>query len=86
VVVKNYTLVFVNDKGRRIGEGHHRAKLADSDVDLVLYLRDAGLSYQAIADKFDDIPGGVSRFTIRDLIKGRRRAQTPYATRRVPKR
>ena len=32
--------VRVNEHGRRIGEDHHRAKLSDADVDLILELRD----------------------------------------------
>ena len=78
-----YKMVFVNDQGKRIGQDHHRAKLTDSDIDLIFELRDAGLSYLEIAGKFDDIEGGISRSTIRDIIKGRRRAQLPAATRRV---
>jgi hypothetical protein len=78
-----YKLVFVNDSGKRIGEDHHRAKLTDKDTELVFYLRDAGLSYLQIAQKFDDIDGGISRSTIRDIIKGRRRNQVPAATKRV---
>lgn len=78
-----YKLVFVNEHGKRIGQDHHRAKLTDADIDLVFELREAGLSYTAIAGKFDDIEGGISRSTIRDVLKGRRRAQLPAATKRV---
>lgn len=81
-----YKLVFVNEKGKRIGEDHHRAKLTDADIDLVFYLHEAGLSYRQIAEKFDDIAGGISRSTIRDVLKGRRRAQVPAATKRVLER
>ena len=76
-------LVFVNDKGKRIGQDHHRAKLTDPDIELVFELRAAGLSYQVIADKFDDIPGGIGKSTIRDILSGARRAQIPAATKRV---
>jgi DNA invertase Pin-like site-specific DNA recombinase len=79
----SFKLVFVNDKGKRIGEGHHRAKLTDKDIDLVFELRDMGLSYSTIAGKFDDIPGGVSRSTVRKILKGQTRAQVPAATKRV---
>jgi hypothetical protein len=78
-----YKLVFVNDKGKRIGEDHHRAKLTDADVELVFELREAGLSYAQIAGKFDDIPGGIAKSTIRDILTGRKRAQVPAATKRV---
>lgn len=78
-----YKLVLVNENGKRIGEDHHRAKLTNADIELVFYLREAGLSYKAIAEKFDDIPGGISREAVRDILKGRRRAQVPAATKRV---
>lgn len=78
-----YKLVLVNATGNRIGEDHQRAKLTNADVELVFYLREAGLSYKAIADKFDDLPGGISRTTVRDILKGRRRAQVPAATKKV---
>lgn len=66
----------VNARGFRIGESHHRAKLTEDDVDLILYLRDEGLSYAAIAGKFDD-GMTVSKSTVRDICQGRIRAQTP---------
>lgn len=78
-----YKLVFVNEGGKRIGQDHHRAKLTDSDIELVFYLREAGLSYRQIAGKFDDIPGGISKSTIRDILKGYKRAQVPAAVKRV---
>lgn len=68
--------VAVNSAGYRIGEGHHRAKLTDDDVDLILYLRDEGLSYAQIAAKFDD-GISVSKSTVRDICLGRIRAQLP---------
>jgi hypothetical protein len=78
-----YKLVFVNERGKRIGQDHHRAKLTDADIDQIFYLREAGLSYLEIARKFDDVVGGISRSTIRDILKGRRRGQLPAATKRV---
>jgi len=78
-----YKLVFVNALGKRIGQDHHRAKLPDEAIDQIFYLREAGLSYSEIAAKFDDIPGGVSKSTVRDVLKGRRRGQVPAATKRV---
>ena len=70
------TLAF-NDRGCRVGETHHRAKLTDADIDQILELRELGLSYRQIAEKFDDIPGGISKSTVRDIVKCRIRAQTP---------
>lgn len=58
--------------GKRVGETHPRAKLSDHDVDLIRELGDPEdpdrLSYSVIADKF-----GVSKSTVRDIIKCRRR-------------
>lgn len=68
--------VAVNAAGYRIGESHHRAKLTDEDVDLILYLRDEGLSYAEIAAKFDDSVT-VSKSTVRDICLGRIRGQLP---------
>lgn len=68
-------LIRVNEGGRRIGEDHHRAKLTDADVAQVYAMLDAGMGYARIAKKFDDIPGGVSKSTIRDIAKGHTRAQ-----------
>lgn len=69
-------LVAINEQGKRIGETHHRAKLSDADVDCILELRAAGLSFGAIASKWD---AGVtiSKSTVRDICTGRIRAQTP---------
>lgn len=78
-----YKMVFVNEAGKRIGQDHHRAKLTDADVDLIFYLREAGLSIGQIAKKFDDVPGGISKSTVFDVLKGRRRGQVPAATKRV---
>ncbi len=69
-------LIAVNARGHRVGESHHRAKLSDADVDLILYLRDAGLTYAAIAAKFDD-GISISKSTVRDICLGRIRAQHP---------
>lgn len=68
--------IAVNGRGYRIGESHHRAKLADADIELILYLREEGLTYAAIAAKFDD-GVTVSKSTVRDVVKGRIRAQFP---------
>lgn len=69
-------LVGVNSYGYRVGESHHRAKLSDADVELILYLREAGLSFAEIAGKFDD-GYTVSKSTVRDVCSGRIRGQAP---------
>lgn len=78
-VAKRYKLVGFNENGSRVGETHHRARLTDHDVDLIRELRDEGLTYQNIADKFE-----VSKSTVRDIVKCRRRWQRPDRWKRVP--
>jgi DNA-binding NarL/FixJ family response regulator len=71
-------LVTLNENGRRIGQSHPRAKLLDSEVDQVLELLDAGLSYAQVAEKFD-----VSKSCIAHIATGRRRGQCVQRTVRV---
>lgn len=75
---------WINYCGRRIGEGHHRAKLSDADVEQVLALREEGLGYTAIARKLDHVPGGVAKSTVRDICTGQTRAQLCAGIRREP--
>jgi hypothetical protein len=74
-------LAAVNDNGRVIGESHPRAKLTDADVDLILELRDAGLSLGQIAAKFE-----VARSTVADICNGRTRSHTVMGHRLMPAR
>jgi DNA-binding NarL/FixJ family response regulator len=71
-------LVSLNDSGRRIGQEHPRAKLLDAEVEQVLELLDAGLSYSAVARKMD-----VSKSCIAHIATGRRRGQTVVRVVRV---
>lgn len=68
--------VGVNDRGYAVGEAHHRAKLTDADIETILWLREQGLSYGAIAKKFD---AGVtiSKSQVRNICTGHCRGQTP---------
>lgn len=68
-------LIGVDERGVRVGETHHRAKLSDADIDLIRDLAEAGLSYRQIAEKFDDGGPVPSKSTIRDVVKCRRRYQ-----------
>lgn len=63
--------IAVNEKGYRIGESHHKAKVTNHEVDLILALNAAGFGYKRIAQKFD-----ISVPSVRDIIKGRRRNHT----------
>ena len=85
-------MVSINARARRryievngrlcvVGETHHRAKLTDADVDLIHTLHEAGLSQRQIASKFDDLPGGISRSTVRDVLSGRIRGNAPMPER-----
>lgn len=65
------THVALNEEGRRIGEGHPRAKLLDAEVDQVLELIADGYSYAAVAEKMD-----VSKSCVAHIASGRRRSQT----------
>lgn len=58
-----------NARGYRIGETHQNAKLSDSDVELIRCLRDEGLTYREITEKFP----GTSYWTIRDIADYRTR-------------
>lgn len=65
--------VLVNEKGRRIGETHPRAKLTDHEIDLIRDLAEdtvdpdtgavvlRGLSMEQIAAKFEVTKGYVSK-------------------------
>lgn len=76
-------IVALNERGRRIGETHPRARWTDADVELVLALRDEGLSYREISRKFDDTPRGYMPVsTVRDICKGLIRAQIPAGFKR----
>lgn len=69
-------VIAVNEKGYRLGEDHHRAKLTDHEVGLVLELLDEGMSERLVAEKME-----ISRRTVRDIKAGRIRCQTPAAYR-----
>lgn len=71
-------LVALNDSGRRIGQEHPRAKLLDDEVEQVLALLEAGLSYSEVAKKMD-----VSKSCIAHIATGRRRGQTVVRVVRV---
>lgn len=61
-------VVGVNERGMRVGQWHHRAKLTDTEVDKLLELRDAGWGYKKLAKKFD-----ISVRHVRDILAGKKR-------------
>ena len=63
-------IVAVNESGLRIGEDHQNAKLTNSDVDLIRSMHEDGISYKAIAEKFE-----VSKWAIGRICRYERRAQ-----------
>lgn len=63
--------VAVNECGYRIGEDHHNSRYTDSEVEMVLTLRDEGLSYGEIMRMME-----IPKSTVRDICKARRRCQT----------
>lgn len=75
-------LIGVNERGHRCGETHHRAKLSDDDVELILYLHASGLTFSEIARKWDD-GVTISKSTVRDICRGRRRVTWPVKWRAV---
>lgn len=75
--MKIYVDIAYNDKGRRIGSGHPRAKFTDADVEHVLMLRTTGMTAREIADKME-----MSESTVRSYIRGVRRSQPPMAWKR----
>jgi hypothetical protein len=62
--------VKLNERGNRIGDSNPRAELSDSEVDLMLRLREEGHSYGWLRDKFE-----VAKSTVQDICSGRRRGQ-----------
>jgi len=74
-----------NDRGRVIGEHHHSAKLSEADIELILVLREAGLSYRQISEKFDTDPR-VSKSMVCAVCTGARRRQTTMGHKRVQPR
>ena len=61
-----------NAAGRRIGEGHPRARYADCEVVVIQRLADAGIERRAISEFL-----GVPYSTVRAIVNGRMRCQSP---------
>lgn len=70
--------IALNERGRRIGDSHPRAKLTDREVELVLQLRAQGWTYDAIRVKL-----GVSKSCIAQICRGEKRNHTAVAFKTV---
>lgn len=55
-------------KGRRMGEDHQNAVLTNAEVDSMRRLREEGLTWKALAEKFE-----IPKRTVRDICAYRRR-------------
>lgn len=71
-------VVYLNERGNRIGESNPNAVLTDHEVDLMLQLRDEGKSYSWLAEKFE-----VPRPTVQAICNGSRRNQVPVRVKEV---
>ena len=71
-------LVYLNERGNRIGESNPRAIMSDHDIDLLLQLREEGYSYGWLATKFE-----CSKSAVQWYCNGGRRCQQPARTKQV---
>lgn len=79
--------VELNFRGHRIGESHPQCKVPNWAIELILELRDDGLSMARIAAKFDDPTGDgftVSKTLVWKVCHGLVRAQTVARVKTVP--
>jgi len=69
----------VTDRGIRVGEHHQHAKLSNEQVDYIRGLYEEGLfGYRSLVRVCKDLWGiEVSRDTVKDIVKYRRRSATP---------
>ncbi len=65
-------VVYLNERGNRVGESNPQAVLSDHEVALLLELREEGYSYGWLAAKFD-----VHKATVQGICNSRRRGQSP---------
>lgn len=77
--MKIIKMVATNDRGMRIGQYHHNARLSDATVDRIREMHeDEGLGYKKIAKALD-----LSLRTVRDICRYDRRAQTYEKWKRI---
>lgn len=63
-------IVYLNERGNRIGESNPRAQLRDHEIELLLQLREEGFSYSWLAQKFE-----CSKSAVQWYCNGGRRCQ-----------
>lgn len=71
--------VRINERGRRIGESHHRAVLTDAQIEQLLAQRKEGLSLAVLARKW-----GISKSGVKGIVDGSRRGQVGPKVARSP--
>ncbi len=64
-------VVAINGRGLRVGEDHQNAKLTNDEVELIRTMHGDGMSYKALAKKFE-----VSKSLIALICRFERRAET----------
>jgi DNA invertase Pin-like site-specific DNA recombinase len=72
-------VVACNERGLRIGEHHHNARISDATVDRIRELHeDYGRTYRGIAQDLN-----IALTTVRKICAYQRRAQTPAKWKRI---
>ncbi len=61
--------ITTNERGERVGQDHFRARNSDREVEMARALHEGGMGYARIAKLME-----CSKATVRDWVKGRRRA------------
>jgi len=67
-----------NDRGYRIGQSHHKARLTDRDVELIFELREQGMTIVSIAERME-----CGRTTVWKILHGEIRSQPVVKSRCV---
>lgn len=65
---RNLQLVGVNERNRRVGESHPRAKLTDREADQLVAMREQGTGWGTLAKMFD-----ISKSHVRRICLGHKR-------------
>lgn len=87
--------VQVNERGRRIGETHPRAKFTDHEIDLIRELAEPelapdgrvirpGLTYREICAKFEIPQTEGGREYVGKIVRCEKRAHIPAKAKRIP--